>query len=216
MIYRINIPTKIFTIIFLVLMCWLGSFVFFDEEAILYQKSAGFLLMLSPFLSYFLVSEKTLVDDDKIVIYRLLFKKILKKQGGIKTSLIWGEIVEFRSSYVLYPESPLITLLPRGEPKKRKIELLIGGMGGMDLDLLKDILSHLSPGTKVYLYPHLEKMLQRKPESKRKIIFIAAILTLAIAAAFFLEWFKIRNVAPILGLILLVGLFFATTLWHKN
>ncbi len=59
-------------------------------------------------------------------------------------------------------------------------------------------------------------MLQRKPESKRKVIFIAAILTLAIAAAFLLEWFEVRNVAPILSLILLVGLFFATTLWRKK
>jgi len=157
--------------------------------------------MLSPFLSYLLFSEKILVDDDKTVIYQLPIKKILKKEWEVKKNLRWDEIVELRSSYVLYPESPLITLLPQEEPKKRKIEILIGGMGGMDLDLLKDIISHLPPSTKIYLYPHLEKMLQRKPDSKRKVIAIAAILIFTIAAGFFLEWLKVRNVAPILSLI---------------
>lgn len=213
--YKINVHTKIFTIIFLLLMCWLGSFIFFDKEAVLYQKSVGFLFMLGPFLSYFLFSEKILVNDDKIAIYQLPIAKFFKKGWEVKKFLRWNEIEELKSIYILYPESPIIILKPKDGVKKNKMEILLGGMGGMDISLLKDIIARLPAGTPVSLYPYLKEMLQRKPYSKRKVIGLAVMLILTILSGFLLVWFSAGNIAIILSLIMLVALLFATSIWHK-
>lgn len=213
--YKVNLPTKIFTTLFFVFLVVLFIYVegeFHKVLKVFYYSLS--LIFIFPF--YCLYTERIVINDIKIDILSIPIQNLFRKKPfRIKKSLSWNEIVELRANFILYPESPIIILEPRGDTRRRRMEILIGGMGGMDLDLLRDILAHLPPNTKIDLYPHLEKMLQRKPDSKRKVIAIVSIISSTVVAGFLLTWFKFGDIAIILSIIVLISILIATSIWHK-
>lgn len=194
-IYKVNTSTKIFTTVF-------SFFIFYlAVDYLLFNIEIHFLLKLPLFFVTITILIGTMcsvyasnisVDDKKIKRLQInIFSRLmLKDKKTVEIlSLDWEEIEGLRANYIFYPESPIITLKPKRGLNKKKIEFLLGGMGGMPLELLKDILRHLSPNAKIDLYPYLEKMLKTEPDSKRKIIIIAILLGLMVIGGFLFVWF---------------------------
>ncbi|MDP2923298.1 MAG: hypothetical protein Q8O30_06230 [Candidatus Omnitrophota bacterium] len=217
-LYKVNFVTIVFLAIFFIFIIFLIIFGILDNGTSVFIKIFGGLLI--PFIIYgvYLISTQgILVDDSKIEKLALPIKSLLcRRKYKTEGVLFWNEIDNLRARYILYPESPIIILEPQKEVGKKRMEILIGGIGGMDLYLLRDILAHIPSGTKISLYPHLEKMLEQKPDSKNKVMIIAGVLIFTIVAGFLLTLFKFDSAAVILSIIVLIGILIVTTLWRKK
>lgn len=99
---------------------------------------------------------EVIVDDEKIEL-RIPLRKY--------NSLSWNEIKELTSFYILFPEAGGITLIPEIQTGKKNVHISIWGM---PIELMLDILSHLPPEARVYLYPYLK----RKAEGKQTRFYI--------------------------------------------
>ena len=196
-IYKVSISARIL-FLGLSLLILTSEFIFPDVS--ISQRLLSLFLILFFMLGFFLLSKlKIIVDDDKIEF-----------KGGVRSnSLKWEEIGELNSLYVLFPESPIITLRPRSGISKKPIEFMLFGM---TLDLLKDILSHIPSDTKVYLYTRIKRQLEGKQTlffkkqewhetdfkhikynlhnyTNRQIIIIAILLALVIIGVFLFSLF---------------------------
>lgn len=160
---------------------------------------------------YALLRTKIIIDDNKIEVQTGDIFSIFrgKRTGNTNALLNWDEIEKLDSHYILYPESPIITLIPREGMQKEKIELI---MFGMSIQLLADIITYLPKGTKVNLYSHLRRKLEGKQTwffrsqdwvevnadqieinpcsyTKPQLITIALILTTLVISCFLFSWF---------------------------
>jgi|GEM_PF-5443250 len=91
------------------------------------------------------------VDDEKIE---------LDPCHGGKTNLLWREIEEVETNYFLFPEKiAWFTLVPKSDSSKKKLFILFSAVS---IEFAKDVFSHLSPDTKLHLYPYLKKKLENK------------------------------------------------------
>lgn len=95
---------------------------------------------------------KVIIDDEKIEIVSV---KFIPRSGALP----WNEIAELRSEYFLWPEGGIISLIPNINSSNKFIRFCIWGM---PIDLLKDIISHLSPNAKIELYSYLGRKLEGK------------------------------------------------------
>ncbi len=95
---------------------------------------------------------KVIIDDRKIEVVHI---KFLLRTG----TLYWNEITELTSEYFLYPETGGINLISNLHGSKKFLRI---SMWGMPIELVRDIISHLPPDTKVNLYPYLKRKLEGK------------------------------------------------------
>lgn len=145
-VYKTSISARIIFVAFSLLII-IFELIFPEKE--IPQRLISLFLIVFFMLGAFLLSKiRIIINEDGIMF------------GGQKTNYLkWNEIGELNSIYVLFPESPIITLKPRKGLAKKPIEFM---MFGMTLELLKDIISHLSPDAKIHLYTRLKRQLEGK------------------------------------------------------
>lgn len=186
--YKVDKLILFFIITFLVIMLILGFYFLKDNN----QTSAlqGVIALLG--FVFFIISMvvflkfKVIVDETKIEMHNFNVLKLFswKKDNPseIIQSLYWDEILEVTTSYVLFPENPIIILKPHVNSLNKPIEFMIFGLS---LKLLKDILSHVHANARVDIYPYLEKMLNKKMiNSKFHIIIIGVCLMFLVIGGF--------------------------------
>lgn len=177
--YKLRLSAKIF----LTVICLFSIAIGID---VLSDKSSPFLLRLlsSPLIVFSILGiyvfnkYKIIIDEDKIKVTPLF----LPNTG----TLLWQDVSKLTSFYFLFPETGMIHLIPKLGSGERMVRVLIGGL---PIEAIRDILSCLPQDTKIYLYPYLKKMLERKPDSKRKIIIITILLIIMVVAGFLISWF---------------------------
>lgn len=151
-VYRVNLRAKILSII-------TGLLIIFSIILIIFDANAPILLKLMvPFMVFFTIvgwysftKMKIIIDDTKIKIH-MPWKK--------DKEFFWNEVEEIGSYYILFPEFVgFIAFKPKSNLQRKSLEIAIGGM---PVELVRDILSHLPPDTKIYLYPYLKRKVEGK------------------------------------------------------
>jgi len=164
--YKITTSSRIYITIFCLLIS-IGGFFFliFNTSASLFQRlivSLGILFFMGGSSALFTL--KIGLDEQKVILFDIFDMRPLflgKRIQRMDLSLNWDEIGELHTTYVLFPETADVILKPKKGINKKQIGFLVG-VGGMPIELLKDILINLPPDTKIYLYPYLKRKLEGK------------------------------------------------------
>lgn len=161
-IYRVSLSAKIFLILFSLLFTTLGIlFLIFNNAASIFERLimlTGIIFCIVGICAMFRFT--IIIDDKRIEIFNLNLSHILsriKKKEVLSTSLSWDEIGDLNTCYVLYPENPIVILKPKSGIPKKKIEFM---MLSMPVELISDILSHLSSDTRISLYSYLKRKIK--------------------------------------------------------
>ena len=129
-------------------------FLIYSKEATLLHQTIIFVAILIGIGGiYILNNSKVIIDEEKIEVTLRLGQKLLRR------TLLWSEIEELDSGYVLFPEGGYVSLKPKVGLFKKLIHI---PLSGMPIQLVRDILSYLPPNTKVYLYPYLKRKVEGK------------------------------------------------------
>jgi len=131
----------------------------FKNEPAMLRILCGILGLLFPFGIYAYLTKKVVIYDTKIEVVPM---PLIQRTG----TLYWKDIVQVDTQYAFYPESGSIKLIPHISSGKKFIVIPVSGM---PIDLLIDILSHVSPDTKISLYPYLEKRIEARKKGKLDI-----------------------------------------------
>ena len=149
----INFASSLFVILGILMIILLR----FDTEASLKHWVASIGIVVFGILGILTFNKiEVIIEREKIEVHHPLRKF---------NPLFWNEIKEMTGFYFLFPEAGGVTLIPKTHLGKKPIHVSIWGM---PIELVKDILSHLPPDTKVYLYPYLK----RKVEGKQTWFYI--------------------------------------------
>lgn len=191
-IYKVCKSVKIFVTCFFILMAVLGIlFLKYSGQVSFLQRLIALIGIIFFIISILAILKiKVTIDNNQIEVRKVdiikLFNWRIGESGVIVQNFLWSEISELTATYILFPENPIIILKPKVGINKKNIEFILFGIS---LDLFRDILSYLPSDTKIYLYPYLKKMLERKADSKRKIIIIAVLLIIMVIVGFLISWF---------------------------
>jgi hypothetical protein len=149
-IYRINLVVKIPFITFILFYIGIVMGVYFADSCIFlpYIDISIIIFLLGGVHTLF--SFRIRIADKDITSEMYILTKKLKK------SIAWNDVELLNSGYFLYPDSGWISLVP----KDKTIPVFHLGMGGMSIELAKDIIAHLPKEAKVDLYPYLKRKLQ--------------------------------------------------------
>ncbi|MFC1807883.1 hypothetical protein ACFL0T_05905 [Candidatus Omnitrophota bacterium] len=184
-IYKIGIFVKVLMIIFSVFL-FLGSlFMLISPEFSQYIKLMTLVILpLLPISLVSLLSFEIKITNSCVALRVIDLIGWMKKKGANQLiSLGWDEIKGLRTNYFLYPESPIVILEPKESANTSKIEFMIIGM---NLDVLRDIMTHLPSDVELNLYPYIEKRLNAEPRYTNKQIWIVAVLLLLMVVAGYL------------------------------
>ena len=153
-IYPVKPTVKILNIVYALFII-----VILISALIIMQRASPVLYILFGLFIIFLIfgtltsnKYKVIIDNDKIEIAR---QPLLSRTG----ILYWGEIAELSSEYFLFPEIGFLNLIPESHSGRNALRIAIKGL---PQELIKDIISHLSPSCKIFLYPYLKRKIEGK------------------------------------------------------
>lgn len=165
-IYKVTILTKIFIFVICVFSLNIGIiFLLYNTETTIFQQIIA-LFGIALFASgpYAMCKFKVIINDEKIEVSQINIIPFLLRQGvknlTSNTSIFWNEVELLDSMYILFPEFLGVIILKSKTNSSEKIVKI--PISGMSIELVRDIISHLPPETKVNLYSYLKRKLEGK------------------------------------------------------
>ncbi len=156
--YKPIFLAKIFMLTVLILLISFSVYGMGDDEAPMHIRIFFVIIVLiGPVIAIGFIKFSVTVSADGIEVKSLPF---IPGTG----TLNWNEIAEVKGEYILFPETGIVSLIPKSETGKKFLRFSVMGM---PIGLIRDILSNVPKDTKVYLYPYLK----RRAEGKQIIFY---------------------------------------------
>ena len=163
MIYRIEKKIRLLFFLVTIIIVLFGIYlIIFESGLSIFHRIICYLTILFFGISYYLISKvKFVINNESMECYKTDIKSLMK---GIiqerKQFIYWNDIKEMNTYYLLYPElMGFICFKLQSNFGQKEVEIPIGGM---PLEMIKDILSHLPHGTTINLYPYLRRKVEGK------------------------------------------------------